>query len=311
MTRIMTPIISVLLALTVSSVFAAEPPAPRGKAEVQAALAKAPKLNEKDLKPLNVVLVAFRKDHGANEHDYPLWQQRWQLLLGGTKQSPADATQVTLYQPASPAKTYPGAKNVTVSTAWGFPSDEQLAKADLVVLHCYVPWEPKNIAALKAYLARGGGLVLVHPACIAPTTPIVPAITELTGLAWEYGYTGFRHGAMDMKITAPDDPICLGLPGRVHFMDEAYWPLRGDRGKVKVLATSDEQDREGNAKPEPIFWTYQYGKGRCYGCILGHYTWTFDDPYMRMLLLRGMAWAAGSSPYRFDPLVLEGAPLAD
>jgi type 1 glutamine amidotransferase len=36
---------------------------------------------------------------------------------------------------------------------------------------------------------------------------------------------------------------------------------------------------------------------------LGHFTWTFDDPYFRTLLLRGIAWAGGASPYRFDPLI--------
>jgi len=58
-----------------------------------------------------------------------------------------------------------------------------------------------------------------------------------------------------------------------------------------------------------MFYTYEYGKGRVFSCILGHYTWTFDDPYSRILLLRGMAWAAGESPYRFDRLVLRGIQL--
>jgi hypothetical protein len=52
-------------------------------------------------------------------------------------------------------------------------------------------------------------------------------------------------------------------------------------------------------------------KGRVFGCVPGHYTWTFDDPYFRLLLLRGMAWAAGESPYRFDSLVLRGVSLRD
>ena len=106
-------------------------------------------------------------------------------------------------------------------------------------------------------------------------------------------------------------------------MDEAYWPLHGDRSKVTTIATSKETVKkmhdfamveaiqqkwpEEPTKDEPMFWTYEYGKGRVYGCILGHYTWTFDDPYFRILLLRGMAWAARESPYRFDSLVLRGA----
>ena len=50
---------------------------------------------------------------------------------------------------------------------------------------------------------------------------------------------------------------------------------------------------------------------RVFGCTPGHYTWTFDDPYFRIIFLRGMAWAAGESPYRFDPLVMRGIALAD
>jgi type 1 glutamine amidotransferase len=44
---------------------------------------------------------------------------------------------------------------------------------------------------------------------------------------------------------------------------------------------------------------------------LGHFDWTFDDPFFRTILLRGIAWAAGDSPYRFDPLILRGIPLKD
>ena len=44
---------------------------------------------------------------------------------------------------------------------------------------------------------------------------------------------------------------------------------------------------------------------------LGHFDWTFDDPFFRTILLRGIAWAAGESPYRFDPLILRGIPLKD
>jgi len=36
---------------------------------------------------------------------------------------------------------------------------------------------------------------------------------------------------------------------------------------------------------------------------------TFDDPLFRTILLRGMAWAAGEPPRRFDHLVLRGIPL--
>ena len=46
--------------------------------------------------------------------------------------------------------------------------------------------------------------------------------------------------------------------------------------------------------------------GRVFGCILGHYSWTFDDPIFRIVFLRGLAWTAGCSFDRFAPLVTEG-----
>ena len=292
--------------------FAAEAPPPRSLAEVEAALAKAPELRAADMNELHVLLVAYRKDHGANEHDYPLWQKCWSLLLGGPAQAATGAAQLNLYgPPIGDATGHKGAPELSVSTAWGFPTDEELERADLVVLHCYIPWEPANVAKLEEFVSKGGGLVLVHPACIVGSTTVIDSVTALTGLAWEYGYTTFRHGPLDLTVTAPDHSVCLGLPRVMHFMDEAYWPLRGDRTKITVFATSEEASGQGGSAPEPMFWGHEYGKGRVFGCIPGHYTWTFDDPYLRILLLRGMTWAAGESPYRFDSLVLPGASVSE
>ncbi|MHC4808075.1 MAG: hypothetical protein ACYTBX_17700 [Planctomycetota bacterium] len=83
--------IYVLIVATISSqiasgLWAAEAPKLRSRREVEAVLAKAPgPTGRRKLRELNVVLVAFKKDHGPNEHDYPLWQKRWAVLLGGKK----------------------------------------------------------------------------------------------------------------------------------------------------------------------------------------------------------------------------------
>jgi hypothetical protein len=60
-----------------------------------------------------------------------------------------------------------------------------------------------------------------------------------------------------------------------------------------------------------MVWAVERGKGRVFSTILGHYTWTFDDPLARALILRGMAWAAGEDDAvrRFDRLVLDGVKL--
>jgi type 1 glutamine amidotransferase len=297
-----------------SNLWAVEAPKPRSRSEVEAVLSKAPKPPvRRKLRELNVVLVAFKKDHGPNEHDYPLWQKRWAVLLGG-KQS-GQEKQVNLYGPAPKGKqrgSLAGAPKVNVSTAYGWPSKEQFKTANLIVMFCYSQWNEQKLEELEEFLSRGGGFVILHPAVIIPKGKnIANQAAKLIGLAWEYDYTRWRHGPMNLQITAQAHPICLGLPKSFHLLDEAYWPLKGDLSKVTVLATSDETISKDSqqTKPEPMFYAYEYSKGRVFSCILGHYTWTFDDPYVRILLLRGMAWAAGESPYRFDRLVLRGIPL--
>ena len=300
----------------VPNLLAAEAPKPRSRSQIKAVLAKAPKPPAaRKLRELNIVLVAFKKDHAENEHDYPLWQKRWAVLLGG--KDAGQENQVNLYGPAPKSKqkrAIAGAPKVNVSTAYGWPSSEQFEKADLIAAFCYIQYDKEKLKDLEKFLSRGSGFVILHPAVIIPKgVNIVEEAAQLIGLAWEYDYTRWRHGPVTLKIAAVDHPICLGLPETIDLLDEAYWPLKGDRSKVTILATSDETISEDSeqTKPEPMFYCYEYGKGRVFSCILGHYSWTFDDPYFRILVLRGMAWAANESPYRFDRLVTRGIELKD
>src|SRR6516164_10105373 len=67
------------------------PPPPRSLKEVQKILAGAPQ--KLQTRPIHIVLVAGKKDHGPGEHDYPAWQKVWQKLLAmaeDTKVTTAD-----------------------------------------------------------------------------------------------------------------------------------------------------------------------------------------------------------------------------
>jgi len=158
--------------------------------------------------PLRIVLLADKKDHGPSGnglHDYPLWQERWALLLGGRAASD-DAEQVNLHGPAiTDAALEEGAPGVSVERASGWP----------------------------------------------PTPPF--------------------------------DAEC-----------------------VTVLAVCRENNEGGEQQPQPMLWTFAPGKGRVFGCVPGHRAATFDDPWFRLAVLRGIAWAAGGSPYRFDRLAPRG-----
>ena len=64
-------------------------PAPRTKAEVGAVLCASTPAESgpvEPLKPFHVLLISGPKDHGPGEHDYPLWQKRWNQLLARAPQ---------------------------------------------------------------------------------------------------------------------------------------------------------------------------------------------------------------------------------
>ena len=69
-----------------------------------------------------------------------------------------------------------------------------------------------------------------------------------------------------------------------------------------ILASAVEE-----GEPRPLFWTLEPSRGRVFVSIPGHYSWTFDDPLFRILLLRGIAWTAGEPVDRFNELVTIGA----
>ena len=93
---------------------------------------------------------------------------------------------------------------------------------------------------------------------------------------------------------------------KAHFHDESYWRLLGDANRINLVASSVEDGR-----PQPQFWTLEYGKGRVFVSVPGHYSWTFDDPLFRLLAFRGMCWAASEPEDRLNALATIGARLAE
>jgi hypothetical protein len=218
MRRWLFPVVLLLLVSVRSQ--AAVPPPRRELAEVRAVLAQAPRAPARNLRPLRVLLVANRKDHGPHEHDYPRWLERWKVLLGGKD---AGTQPVTMYGLTSdlPDSGGPGAARVQVETAKDWPTAEQLGRADLVVAFMGTGdiWDAAKLRDLRMLLDRGAGFVALHSAVIAEK-PHAQPLAELLGLAWEGGTTLFRHGPLDLKIARPEHPITRGLPERIHFEDE-------------------------------------------------------------------------------------------
>jgi putative heme-binding domain-containing protein len=252
-------------------------PKPRARAEVDAVLAGAPDPPEKT-RPIRIMLVAGPKDHGLGEHDYPAWQKAWEKLMAA-------------------------ADMVEVVTAWEWPAKEEFQKADVMVFYQHGDWNPKRAADIDAFLDRGGGLVYVHWAVDGQKD--APGFARRIGLASRGGMIKFRHGPLDLAFNKdPKHPIARNLD-RLKLVDESYWMLTGELPADRVIATQVEEN-----EPRPLFWTTEPSKGRVFVSIPGHYSWTFDDPLFRVVLLRGIAWAAREPVDRFNDLVWPGADVA-
>jgi putative heme-binding domain-containing protein len=253
------------------------PPEPRSPAEVKAVLAGAPETLK--ARPLHVVLVAGKKDHGPGEHDYPAWQKVWQKLLAM-------------------------AADTKVTTADDWPTADDFKTADVLVFYQQGRWTPERATAIDAFLARGGGLVYIHYAVDGGAD--APGFARRIGLAWQGGRSKFRHGPLDLDFRpGKNHPVARNFD-KVHFHDESYWRLTGDVKGVNLLATGVEDKEE-----QPLFWALEPAKGRVFVSIPGHFAWTFDDPLFRVLLLRGIAWAAREPVDRFNDLVTPGARVKE
>ena len=224
---------------------------------------------------LRILLCGGPKDHGPDEHDYPLWLDRWSRLL-----------QL--------------GENVTVKTSMGFPTADQLANADVAVFYNANPgWDADKAKAVDEFHQRGGGAVYIHYAVDGGKDPA--GVAERVGLAFTLG-SKFRHGEFDLVFQKPDHPITRGFP-TLHFTDETYWSMRGDATRLNVLGTSVEDNA-----PRPELWTLERHQSRIVACIPGHYTWTFDDPLFRVLVFRSICWAAKEqNADRLADLALIGA----
>jgi putative heme-binding domain-containing protein len=251
-------------------------PPPRSVAEVNRILGGAPVPPEKT-RPLRVVLVAGPKDHGPGEHDYPAWLRVWGELLSADDK-------------------------LEIVKAMNWPSADEFHKADVIVFYQRGDWDKRRSADIDAFLARGGGLVYIHFAVDGQKD--ATGFAKRIGLAWGNG-ARFRHGPVDLEFEKSSGHPILRNFDKLKLIDESYWNLTGTMPKSNTLGWGVE-----DKKPQPLFWSLEHGKGRVFVSIPGHFSWTFDDPLFRILLLRGIAWTAHEPVDRFNELVWPGADVA-
>jgi type 1 glutamine amidotransferase len=188
-------------------------------------------------------------------------------------------------------------------------------------------WPVQTQKDFEAYMANGGGMVLVHAADNAFGQWV--EYNKMIGLGgwgsrtkengpYVYyskenkitidtsdggcGSHGPQHEAM-ISIREPNHPIVKGLPSEwLHTKDEVYERLRGPGQNMTILATAysgvDKEITENSAKSgrtdrhEPMLMVLDYKKGRVFHITLGHSLLSFESVGLKTVFERGTEWAA-------------------
>jgi putative membrane-bound dehydrogenase-like protein len=242
--------------------------------------------------PLRVFIRSGPKTHGPGAHDHPRFLAEWTTLLTE--------------------------RGVVARGAARFPSAEELADTDVLILHAP---EAGNIAkgdereALDGFLRRGGGIVVIHAAAVSRDPDWYRTII---GGSWRFGTTRWLEGPLHLYFTDRVHPITTGasnwamddeiyydldLQPEARVLAAAYTPKASGARNAAAQKRADELTGGGKKVSvydyQPQMWTYErtlegaQHPYRAFVSLPGHYYATFNRPNYRALLLRGIAWAAG------------------
>ena len=229
--------------------------------------------------PLRVFLRCGPKTHGPGDHDHPAFARDWRPLLNaaGMKVSIGDAD----------------AKGVQT-----FPSDEQLARTDVLIIHRQAggDFKPDEKIRVEKFAARGGSFVVIHAGAVAGNDASADFYKDLVGGSWRQKVTKWREGPMELKFVDKQHGITQGIAD-FGMKDEIYYDM-DLRDDIHPLATAPTPRKKGDGfEAQTQIWTYEKpGAQRAFVFIPGHSYVNFSRPDVKLLLLRGVAWAGRQTP---------------
>ena len=179
-------------------------------------------------------------------------------------------------------------------------------------------WPDATRKSFEDYMAKGGGLVVVHAA--NNSWGDWDEFNKMIGLGgWggrgaqsgtfvslddsgkehrdkpenDCGSHGPQHQFV-LQNRFPEHPIMKGLPSAwMHTKDELYDQMCGPAANMTVLATAySSPDQKGTGNHEPMILTVDYGKGRVYHTLLGHMDYSVECVGFITTFQRGAEWAA-------------------
>lgn len=180
-------------------------------------------------------------------------------------------------------------------------------------------WSARARRNLERFVAKGGGLVVVHAADNA--FPGWEAYNLMCGVGgWgnrtetsgpyifiddtgeikrdlspgPAGHHGPKHEFV-VESRKPDHPIMKGLPQNwLHVEDELYDQLRGPAVNMEILATAYSAEKfEGTRRHEPVLMTINFEDGRVFHTTMGHSKEALSCVGFMTTFVRGCQWVAG------------------
>lgn len=170
------------------------------------------------------------------------------------------------------------------------------------------PWSEQQRADLLDWVDAGGGIVATHASIDANYY-----WSDYGDLVGGYFLAHPHTGVATNNVEDPTSPFVRHLPAP-YAINEEYYRLQLDpRPNVRVL-TSLDRATAGSTGPsyvedQPTTWCQEFGGGRSFTTLWGHFDATYSNADVQTMLLQGFRWAAGRLEADCSPTVERGPGL--